>query len=225
MDRSSWLRREGEGSSCFPPPPAPGQTRADRVGENVPQISHAHPQKTRPEKLEEQRPSREVRRDFKGGRRMIMVSQSQATMHPQNERQCAWDEQEIVEPKLEESGSSVGFNNPAIHGVKSATRNEKRIAPITIRVHSKARITRPNASPTANLINRAVIKFFRPFPGSKVFSSSSKFQFRQQRAAFSMFLFLVRFQAGVQDIAAAKIAHNPVRRFTFHHRQSSDVFF
>lgn len=136
-----------------PPPPNPRHHRPACVSRRVPRIA-GRSHDMRPDHLEQNRPSRPMRRDFPHRGHGPARSQPQRAMRQQQRRQGARNEESVVEPRMEKLNVAMRLDPPAIGRIQPATHQKKRIKNVPEPPHNKARMIRPKPKPSNTFSSR-----------------------------------------------------------------------
>lgn len=112
-------------------PPGESDCGAGEVGQNVERIGGGTGIEARADPFEEKRPEAERKKNLAEGGWLVVVAQLEAALQEEKGRECAGNEQQIVELAPEESRGDVRFESPTIEDVKGAGNQEERIAEIT----------------------------------------------------------------------------------------------
>lgn len=67
----------------------------------------------------------------------VIRSQAEPSVQPENRRQGAGNEPEIVEVRMEKTAVDMRFDEPPVTGIGEATHNEKRVAAVAKATHIK----------------------------------------------------------------------------------------
>ena len=57
-----------------------------------------------------------------------MRAQTELPMQPENQRECARDQPEVVEVRMQKAAGQMRFEQPAVERVRSAAEEEQRVA-------------------------------------------------------------------------------------------------
>ncbi len=80
-----------------------------------------------------------MEQDFAESWRMIVGAEAEFPVEEEHRRKGAGDEQEIVEPGVEEFGGGMRFDEPAVEGVEEAADGEKTVGQVAERWHDSRR--------------------------------------------------------------------------------------
>lgn len=131
-------------------PPDAGENTADHVRQHIKGVS-GHAQQVRSDDFKQHAPDGEMERNLSEGWRLVMVAETQPALQPEQERQRAGNEQQIIEVTPDKGRMHVWLDRPPIQRVKRATRQAQRVAPVTKWFHSNARMISPAPSARRNL--------------------------------------------------------------------------
>lgn len=132
----------------MPVPPQSGKDRAAEIHHDVHEIAGGATHQMRSDDFKQQGPDRCVEKDFTDGRRLIALAQSKQTLQQQKRRQCAGNEQKIVEMKPQKRTVYMRFDEPTIQRVERTCREEQRIAEIAKPLHNASMIKYPKTMAT-----------------------------------------------------------------------------
>jgi len=111
----------------------------------------------RTDQLEKDGPENGVERDFIPRRRIVDGPQPQAALQPQQHRQCAGHEEQVIEMKPQESTVRVGLESPTVQDIQGTANQEQTIAEIPKPFHNKTRIAKPNAVATSSFKTKIML--------------------------------------------------------------------
>jgi hypothetical protein len=111
----------------------------------------------RTDQLEKDGPENGVERDFIPSRRIVDGPQPQAALQPQQYRQCAGHEEQVIEMKPQESTVRVGLESPTVQDIQGTANQEQTIAEIPKPFHNKTRIAKPNAVATSSFKTKIML--------------------------------------------------------------------
>jgi hypothetical protein len=79
-----------------------------------------------------------------------MVSQAKRAPEPENERNGARNQKQIVEPRMQKDGIDVWFEDPPVQTITGGADEEQVIAEIS-KLHRRHRISSPTPRTTSSL--------------------------------------------------------------------------
>jgi len=137
-------------------PPETRRQAANRIGQGIPGIPHRPGHNMRANHFEQNRPDTEIEGYLPRSGRPVVVTQLEPPLQRQEHRQRARDQQHIVKMIVQKRRMNVRFHQPSIGGVQSAAHKEQGVSQVTEGSQSKARMTKPNPTASANLNKRII---------------------------------------------------------------------
>lgn len=133
-------------------PPQAGEQSAGRVGGNIPDIADGPRKNPWPDNLGDDTPDEEMERDFAGFGKTVVRPQSEAPLQPEQDRQRAGNQQQVVKLPGEERRGADVTPPAAIKGIEQACAQPRGIGEILKPFHSSATIRKP-AAPASRSLN------------------------------------------------------------------------
>lgn len=146
-------RRSGIGQA----PPSVGDRAAAGIGDGVPGIAGGG-EDVGADEFKKNGPADDVARDFAEGRCGIALANFKPALDQQEGRQCAGNEECVVEPIVEERNMAIRLDEPSIGGIERATQQKERVKDVSKGLHKSARIIKPNPNPNSSFRRKTLLK-------------------------------------------------------------------